>query len=434
MAKGARELALSALLAYRKSKAWADGYLKNTLKGSDSREAALASQITYGVLQNESMLDFYIEKYLSTKLSKLSTQILEILRIGVYQLVYLDRIPQHAAVNEAVKMARRLAPRAAGLVNAVLHRICENIDNLPEPKGDKKYVLALKYSHPEWLVERLLKVYGDDCELILKENNKAPVICARVNILKTNTDDLLLKLTDEGITAKAHSWLSNCITISNTGDLAELNSFKEGLFHICDPASQLAALSLGTGEKILDTCAAPGGKTLVIAQEMGNNGKITACDIHEHRVKLIASSAERLGITNIETSVLDARVFDAEKEERFDAVLCDVPCSGFGVIRKKPEIRFKKENEIARLPEIQLDILKTASKYVKPGGVLIYSTCTILPEENGNVISAFLENNKDFKREEIALSCPNGKNTGEITLLPHKNETDGFFICKLRRK
>lgn len=434
MAKGAREMALSALLAYRKSNAWADGYLKNTLKGSESREASLASQITYGVLQNESMLDFYIEKYLSTKLSKLSVQVLEILRIGVYQLVYLDRIPQHAAVNEAVKMTRKLAPRAAGLVNAVLHRICENIDNLPEPQGDKKYVLALKYSHPEWLVERLLKEYGDDCELILKENNKAPVICARVNTLKTSTDELLLKLDAEGVTAKAHTWLSDCITLSDTGDLAELDSFKEGLFHICDPASQLAALSLGVGENVLDTCAAPGGKTFVIAQKMGNKETITACDIHEHRVKLIENGAKRLGITNIKTSVLDARVFDTDKEESFDAVLCDVPCSGFGVIRKKPEIRFKKEEEIARLPEIQLDILKTASKYVKSGGVLIYSTCTILPEENGKVISVFLEGNKNFEREEIALPCPNGENIGEITLLPHKNETDGFFICKLRRK
>ncbi len=434
MAKGARDIALSALLAYRKSKAWADGYLKNTLKNIDSREAALASQITYGVLQNEALLDFYISKYLSGKITKLSPQILEILRIGVYQLAFLDRIPQHAAVNEAVKMARRTNAKASGLVNAVLHRVCENANSLPEPEGDTAYVLSIKYSHPKWLVEKLIKAYGDECELILKENNKAPTICARVNTLVTNTEKLLINLKESGVKAEKHPWLSDCITLSDTGDLSTLTAFKDGLFHICDPASQLAAITVGKAQRILDVCAAPGGKTFVLAQEMRNNGYLRACDIHEHRVKLIEKGAERLHITNIETSLNDARVLRENEVETFDAVLCDVPCSGIGVIRKKPEIRFKKEDEIARLPEIQLDILKTASKYVKSGGVLVYSTCTILNEENGDVISAFLKENEHFVCEKISLPCPNGENEGKITLMPHKNETDGFFICKLRRK
>lgn len=432
MAKTARDIALSALMAFRKGGAWADGYLKDALKEAElsKRDASLASQITYGVLQNLSLLDFYIGKFSSIKMNKISPRIIDVLRVGIYQLIFLDRIPTHAIVNEAVKAARRDNPRAAGFVNAVLRKISGEKENLPEPVD-----MATKYSHPVWLVDRLKSVYSDETEDILKENNKIPPICARVNTLVTNTVSLIEELIKEGVNAEKHPWLEDCVTLSETGDISATNAFKEGKFHICDPASQMCARALGVvpENRVLDTCAAPGGKSFTIAQYLGGKGELVSCDIHKHKIKLLDSGAKRLHIKNVSATLSDGRNFREEWENSFDAVLCDVPCSGIGVIRKKPEIRFKKEEEIARLPEIQLEILKNASRYVKPGGCLVYSTCTILPEENGDVVNAFLIENDDFSREEMTLSCPNGTNKGEITLLPHKNECDGFFICKLRR-
>ncbi len=432
MAKTARDIAASALFAFRKNGAWADGYLKDAIKEGalPKRDASLASQITYGVMQNIALLDFYIGEYSSIKINKISPRILDVLRIGVYQLLFLDRIPSHAIVNEAVKAARRDNPRAAGFVNAMLRRISGDKDSLKEPTD-----LAVKYSHPSWLVKKLTAIYGADAELILTENNKIPPICARVNTLKTSVNELIETLSSEDVRAKAHPWLTDCVILSETGDLSALQAYKDGKFHICDPASQLCARALEAkpGEIVLDTCAAPGGKSFTIAQYLKGEGKLVSCDIHKHKIELLKKGAERLGITNLTAELRDGREFCNDWKKAFDGVLCDVPCSGIGVIRKKPEIRFKNEADIARLPEIQLDILKNAAYYVKKGGVLVYSTCTILPEENGDVIDEFLKENKDFFREEIELSCPNGKNKGEITLLPHKNDCDGFFICKLRR-
>ena len=430
MGKTAREIAVSALMAFRKNGAWADGYLKEALVGSDKRDASLASQITYGVLQNMALLDFYIARYSSIKMNKISPRIVDVLRIGIYQILFLDRIPPHAVVNEAVKAARRDNPRAAGFVNALLRKILTEKEHLPEVPD-----LSIKYSHPKWLVDRLASVYGDEVEDILKENNKAPAICVRVNTLVTNTDDLINDFSEQGISAIAHPWLSDCIIISDTGDLASCAAFIDGKFHVCDPASQMCAqmVSATPGDSVLDTCAAPGGKSFTIAQYLKGEGEIISCDIHKHKITLLEKGAERLHIENLSGKLCDGRTYNDAWFERFDTVLCDVPCSGIGVIRKKPEIRFKKEEEISRLPEIQFDILKNASNYVKPGGVLVYSTCTILPEENRQVIDGFLAENGNFTREEMKLPCPNGKNVGEITLLPHKNDCDGFFICKLRR-
>lgn len=432
MAKTARDIALSALMAFRKSGAWADGYLKDVLKDNNisRRDASLAAQITYGVLQNLALLDFYIGKFSSIKMNKISPRIIDVLRVGIYQLLFLDRIPTHAIVNEAVKAARRDNPRAAGFVNAVLRKISGDKDNLPIPDD-----MATKYSHPVWLVDRLNSIYGEAIEDILRENNKTPPICARVNTLVTSADNLVDELKTEGVRAEKHPWLEDCVILSDTGDISATIAFQEGKFHVCDPASQMCAATLGVvpGNRVLDTCAAPGGKSFTIAQFLKGEGELISCDIHEHKIKLLNKGAERLHIENITATLLDGRSFVKEWENSFDAVLCDVPCSGIGVIRKKPEIRFKKEEEIARLPEIQLDILKNASRYVKSGGCLVYSTCTILPEENGGVVDAFLLENDNFFREEMSLSCPNGENNGEIILLPYRNECDGFFICKLRR-
>jgi len=431
MAKTARDIATAALFAFRRNSAWADGFLKDALKdsGLSKRDASLASQITYGVLQNLSLIDFYISEFSSIKMNKISPRIIDILRVGIYQLLFLDRIPDHAIVNEAVKAARRDNPRAAGFVNAILRKISGD-KNLPIPKD-----LAVKYSHPQWLVNKLQSIYGDETETILADNNKTPPICARVNTLVVSSEELIAELTEKEVTAVVHPWLSDCVILSETGDMSALSPFNEGKFHICDPASQMCArvLAVRPGMRVLDTCAAPGGKSFTIAQCLKGEGELVSCDIHKHKIELLKKGAERLHIKNLTAALLDGRQWKDDWRESFDAVLCDVPCSGIGVIRKKPEIRFKREEDISRLPEIQLDILRNASGYVKKGGCLVYSTCTILPEENGSVIDEFLAENGSFVREEMELSCPNGENAGEITLLPHKNDCDGFFICKLRR-
>lgn len=430
MAKNAREIAHAALAAFRKSGTFPELFLKDALHALPRRDAALCTALTYGVLQNMALLDFYIGEFSNIPIKKISPRVLDALRLGIYQLKMMDRIPEHAAVNESVNLARREGAKSAGFCNAVLRAVLR-ADTMPEPSGDRLDVLAIKYSHPKWMVRRLISHYGDETEQILAENNKIPPICVRVNTLKTSTDALVSKLGDEGVSASAHPWLKSCVIIKESGDIARLNSFCDGLFHVCDPASQMAAIALGAraGDRILDACAAPGGKSMVLAQEMENSGELISCDIHEHKLKLMQNGAARLHITNLKTALRDAR----ESTGEFDAVLCDVPCSGLGVIRKKPEIRFKSEDEIARLPEIQRDILESAAKTVKPGGCLVYSTCTILPCENMDVCDAFLKEHPEFALEPIELSCPNGENGGAITLLPHVNETDGFFICKIRR-
>ena len=431
MAKTARDIATSALFAFRKSGAWADGFLKDAIRdgGLSKRDASLASQITYGVLQNLSLIDYYIAEFSSIKMNKISPRIIDILRVGIYQLLFLDRIPSHAVVNEAVKSARRDNPRAAGFVNAILRKV-SCAENLPVPED-----LSVKYSHPEWLVSKLKSIYGEDTEAILADNNKTPPICARVNTLVTDGEKLICELTGEEVKATKHPWLSDCVILSDTGDMSALSAFSGGKFHVCDPASQMCARALDVkpGMRVLDTCAAPGGKSFTISQYLKGEGEIISCDIHKHKIELLNKGAERLHIKNLTATLLDGREWKEDWRGSFDAVLCDVPCSGIGVIRKKPEIRFKKEEELSRLPEIQLDILKNASGYVKAGGCIVYSTCTILPEENGKVIEKFLAGNDRFVREEIKLPCPNSGNMGEITLLPHRNDCDGFFICKLRR-
>lgn len=439
MKQTSRQIAVMALGAFRKNNAWSDGYLKKAIRSAEltPRDAALTATLTYGVLQNMALCDFYISSFSSILLKKISPRILDILRIGVYQLVFLDRIPAHAAVNESVQMARRDNPRAAGFVNAILRKIIANLTNLPEPIGTQGEILSIKYSHPEWLVKRLIKIFGiNDAERILSENNCAPSITARVNPLKGTVNDAIASLEAQNVSANAHEWLCDCITLSQTGDIEKLKAYQDGLINICDPASQMAALTCGTsmGDNVMDACAAPGGKSFVLAQMMNNKGKLLACDIHAHKLTLIARGAMRQGISIIETVQADASVYDAKKDSLFDVVLADVPCSGLGIIRKKPEIRYKEEKSISQLPQIQGSILHNVSHYVKPGGILVYSTCTILPCENEKVVTAFLDEHNNFELVPFDLPCPSGKSNGMLTLLPHIHGTDGFFISKLRRK
>lgn len=434
---GARETALNALIACRKEGAWPNGVLKEYVQrdGLDSRDAALAAKICYGVLQNRNKLDFYLKQLLTGKIKDLHPVIRDILHLGLYQIYDLDRIPDSAAVNESVALAKKYQrnPRAASLVNGVLRNAVRTKGTLREPTS-----YADRYSHPDGLITLLKQNLPKGMlEPMLIADNTAPDTTIQVNTLKITTEELLGKLEGEGVTVRPHGWMENCLTISGTGSLDRLPSFREGLYYVQDSAAKLAVLCAKLPQediRVLDCCSAPGGKSFAAAIAMGGKGQITACDIHPHKVGLIENGAARLGLTNISAQVRNAAECNPGWVGQMDAVIADVPCSGLGIIRKKPDIRDKNLEELKALPELQLEILKNQAKYVRPGGVLLYSTCTVLKAENENVVAAFLAENPDFALEALDLPPIFPKNeNGMLTLIPGQYDTDGFFICRLRR-
>ena len=436
---GARETALNVLIACRKEGAWSNGVLKSYISRDrlDRREAALASRLCYGVLQNRLKLDFYLQQLLTGKLQGLHPVVRDILHLGIYQLFETDKIPESAAVNESVTLAKKYCGKvrsAPGLVNAVLRNAIREKDTLQQPRS---YVE--KYSHPQPLVDMLKSYVGKErLEAMLQANNSAPETVVQVNTLRINAGELQKVLEAEGVKAVPHSWMPDCLVLSATGALEQLQTFRDGLFYVQDPAAKLAVLSAQLPQaelQVLDCCAAPGGKSFAAAIAMGGNGQITSCDIHPHKIDLIQNGAQRLGIAHLQALCQDASQFRPEWEGKMDAVIADVPCSGYGIIRKKPDIRYKDPATMRDLPQLQLAILQNQSRYVKPGGILIYSTCTLVRAENEGVVEHFLTDNQDFVLEPLALPAVFPQNaSGMMTLVPGEYDTDGFFICKLRRK
>ena len=438
---GARDVALEVLMQVDRANAWSDGSLKRTIAKNklDSREAALATRLSYGVVQNKMLLDYYISCYCTQKAEKLEPVIRNILRIGGYQILFMDKIPHRAAVNEAVEQTKKnKREKAAGMVNAVLRKFVANWMNMPAlPNGSTAEYLSVRYSHPLWLVKRLMNLLGaEETEAFLQQNNEIVPTTIQVNPLKTTAEELAAELTQSGVSVEKHPWLSGCFEVSGTGDLENLPAFTEGRFMVQDAAARLVANIAQPAEdaKVLDMCAAPGGKSFALAFDMGDKGQIVSCDVHPHKLKLLESGAQRLGINNLRAVLADGTEHHAAWEQAADLVVADVPCSGLGIIRKKPDIRYKKPEELAKLPALQMKILENAATYVRPGGTLIYSTCTILPEENEGVTEAFLANHIDFTLEEFVLPLPIGNSKGHLTLWPQRFGTDGFYICRMRRK
>lgn len=437
----ARETALQVLIACRSNRAWVDAALKAQLNrdGLVGAEAALCSRLVYGVMQNKLLLDFYLSAYCSQKPDHLQLPLLEILELGGYQILYLDRVPDSAAVNTSVELAK-LSGRgqASGLVNAVLRKLSQNKGNLPPiPERDEAKYLSIRYSHPKWLVKRLLGILGrEETERFLAANNGTPPLTVQVNPLKTDADSLIRELEGWGVSAARHPWVPGCLEVTGAGDLTTLEPFRAGKLLVQDPAARLVSLIAGVqpGQRLLDLCAAPGGKSFSAAFAMEDRGEIMSCDLHENKLKRIQDGVARLGLTSIQTAAGDGRVFRPEWAERFDVVLVDAPCSGLGIIRKKPDVRYKKADDLFTLPVIQTALLDNAAKYVAPGGVLVYSTCTILPEENEQVADAFLADHSNFVREPFALPEPVGETDGQLTLWPQRHDTDGFYICRMKRK
>ena len=437
----ARETALRVLISCRTNGAWADAALKAQISrdGLSGADAALCSRLVYGVMQNRMLLDHYIGSYCSQKPDHLQPPLLDILRLGAYQILYLDKIPDSAAVNESVKLTKTFKrAQASGLVNAVLRKIVQNKESLPEiPRRDAEKYLSIRYSHPKWLVKRLLNVLGrEETEAYLAANNGVAPLTVQVNPLKTTQAELVAELEAAGVTVKEHPWVSGCLELSGTGDLTALEEFRNGKFLVQDPAARLVSLiaEIQPGQKVLDVCAAPGGKSFSAAFAMEDQGVVQSCDLHENKLKRIEESAARLGITCVQTAAMDGRSRNEEWVEAFDTVLVDAPCSGLGIIRKKPDTRYKKADDLFTLPVIQAAILDNAAAYVRPGGTMVYSTCTILPEENEQVADAFLAEHPEFSRESFTLPEPVGKTDGQLTLWPQRHDTDGFYICRMKRK
>ena len=432
----ARKIALRVLTSCRKSGAWADAAIAAQLKNAtlSAADSALCSRIVYGVLQNQIYLDYIIRFYLTQKPEKLQPQLPEILRIGAYQILFLDRVPDHAAVNESVELAKSGGlSKASGLVNAVLRKISDQKNHLPPLPKEAKERLSVQYSAPPWLVDRAVSLLGEEAEAFLKAQNEEAPTTAQCNPLKTTPERLLDELQNCGVNAKRHPWAKNCLELTGSGDLTTLKPFYDGGFTVQDTAAALVASAIGLkgGENVLDVCAAPGGKSFSAAFAMGNRGHILSCDLHENKLTRIREGAKRLGVTCIETACADGRKFFEKWENQFDVVICDVPCSGIGIIRKKPDIRYKDPAQFSDLPAIQAAILQNAARYVTPGGILLYSTCTVLPEENEQVTEAFLQANCNYSYDHFTL--PIGSYDGHITFWPHRHQTDGFYLAKMRK-
>ena len=432
----AREAALRALVACEQQGAWSDGFLKKILRtaGLDSRDAALTTRLCFGVLQNRLLLDHYLGKLSTVKLEKMEPAVRNALRLGAYQVLFLDRVPDHAAVSEAVDLARKGSknPRSAGLVNGVLRSLVRQKDSLEPPEDP-----AVRYSHPRWLADLFTRRLGrEEAAALMAADNGEPPTCAQVNTTKATVEAVADSLRAEGVEVAPHPWLPNCLLLSHTGSLEELTAFREGLFYIQDAAAKLAVLAADPreGMDVLDACAAPGGKSFAAAIAMDGRGKVVSCDIHPHKMDLIRAGAKRLGLDCITAQVLDGKECKEEYLDGFDLVLADVPCSGLGIIRKKPDIRYKDPKPLEGLPRVQKAILDNVCRYVKPGGVLLYATCTLLERENEDVVRAFLDKHKDFTLEGFQVPGDfEGARDGMVTCWPHRHGTDGFFFAKLRR-
>ena len=426
------------LMKMDNSEAYSNLLLDHVFSESDlsERDKAFAAALFYGVLERRLTLDYIIEKNSKIPFAKLDPAAVVILRTGLYQLLYMDSVPESAAVNESVKLCKKLKCFSAqGFVNGMLRSFIRGGKKISYLGLEPEKRLSVEYSCPQWLTEKLVREYGTDFAVrALKASVGKPPVYARVNTLKTTTEKLLAELSKHRIKAAAYPGLDNCIKLEKSGDIEKCAPFRQGLFHVQDISSQLCCLTLRpvVNETVLDVCAAPGGKSFTLAELMGNNGRLYSMDLHDMRVGLIEDGAARLGIKMITAMQNDASKFNGELPQA-DRVLCDVPCSGLGVIRRKPEIKFKSAEDFEGLPEIQSQILETSARYVKPGGTLVYSTCTLSRAENDEVAGRFAAAHPEFL--PIVQPVPYAGAAGEPmrTYCPDENGGDGFFTASFRR-
>jgi len=443
----ARETALKILYEINQNGAYSNIALNKYLDDGKLRtiDRAFVTELVYGSVKWKLTIDRIIARYSNIRLEKLSPWILNILRLGTYQILKMTKVPVSASCNESVNLARRYGHKgSAGFVNAVLRNIARSCANLDAPSKEVDLIgyLSITYSYPEWLVEKIVRIYGEEfAESFLDAGNGTPDTVVRANTLKVSPEELIEKLKDEGVMAVPGKYAEEAVVLKGSASVGKLDAFKNGLFQVQDESSMLAAKVLNpvSGDYVLDACSAPGGKATHMAQLMENKGKIVACDIHEHKIKLIDESAARLGANIIESRLYDVSVPNAEFEGAFDKVLLDAPCTGLGIIRRKPDIKWaRKAEDIEGIVALQRRLIRNVSKWVKPGGVMVYSTCTVLPEENECILNDFLMENQDFEADDIRVFVPDGlalKAKGcMLHLYPHTDGTNGFFISRIRRK
>ncbi|MBC6971875.1 16S rRNA (cytosine(967)-C(5))-methyltransferase RsmB [Bacillus sp. Xin] len=443
MRQNVRELALDGLMQVEKSGAYSNLLLNNLIEKSeiDRKDIGLLTEIVYGTIQRRDTLDYYLQPFLR---KKVEAWVKVLLRLSLYQMIYLDRVPERAVIHEAVEIAKRRGHKGiAGMVNGVLRSIQrEGVPSLDEIQNPVKR-LAVATSHPEWLVQEWTTAYDlETAEKMCEVNMLPPVPTARVNVDKVMVEEAIDLLKQEGVEAQSGDLSDDAIQIEK-GNVAHTEAFQKGFLSIQDESSMLVARALepAEGDKVLDSCAAPGGKTTHIAERLKGTGQVMSLDLHPHKVRLIQQQAKRLGLENVETKALDARkVQEHFASESFDKILVDAPCSGFGVIRRKPDIKLGKEKgDSERLSTIQLSILEKVAPLLKAGGRLVYSTCTIEKIENEQVIEQFLQEHPEFEwdttmKERMPEKLRPYINEGQVQILPHYFATDGFYIACLRKK
>lgn len=436
--KKPRQTAFEILMRVEKDKAFSNKALDNALKKLEyaRQDSVFVSALVYGVLERKITLDYQISRFLTKSINRLKTDVLTILRMGMYQLLYMDKVPVSAAVNESVKLAKaNRCEYSSGLINAVLRKASDKTVVYPE-KTDFLEYLSVKYSVEKWIAKLFVDSYGEENAVAVLEDSfgRAPIY-VRVNTLKTSKSELKELLSAQGVEVEETNMVDNALLINNFDSIYKNELYQKGYFHVQDLASQLCCMALSPqkGEILIDMCSAPGGKSFTSAELMQNEGEIRSYDLYDHKIEVIKSGAERLHIDIINASVRDSSILD-KSEKLADRVLCDAPCSGLGTIRRKPEIRYKSFDEISSLPDIQLQILKNAAEYVKINGILVYSTCTLNRDENEGVVEKFITENPNFEVVPCLEHLDCYRDNNMVTLMSHKNSTDGFFVCKMIRK
>lgn len=435
----ARQIAVKALLRVNESGAYSNLAIDALLdeSGLPARGRAFASALFYGVLERRITLDYCIARYSRLPLDKLSPEVRDILRSAFYQIMYMDSVPASAAVNESVKLAAHFRRTSAGsLINAVLRSFLRDGGKLPDLSAlDETSRISIEYSCPEWIVRLWRESYGGaDMRGLLAASLGARDVFLRANTRRVSAEQLAESLRKDGADCVRDTQIPGCVRLRSPGRLEATAQYADGLFHVQDKSSQLCALALGAmpGERVMDVCAAPGGKSFTIAQHMNDEGLLLSMDMHPGRVNLIEEGKKRLGLNCIIPTVNNGTIYNHEYND-FDRVLCDVPCSGLGIMGRKPEIKYKDKDELLNLPALQYKILEISSKYVRAGGALMYSTCTLNPAENEGVINRFLEEHREFEPAPLVDEASAGE-CFTVTLMPHIHGTDGFFIALMRRK
>lgn len=433
--KTVREKVAQILTDIEKDDTYLQLALKKELDTLEAKDKGFANELIYGTIKWRLRLDYVLDQFSKTPVKKMKPFVRQLMRMSVYQILFLDKVPASAAINEAVKiMHKRKMSNLSGFVNGVLRNIDRNKSEITYPN------LSVYYSIPEWIITRWMKYYGEmETKAICESLSQRARVCIRINTLKTTKDKVKALLSEEGITVLEEGFLPESLYIHAPSGIHHSPSFKGGLWTVQDESAMLVGHVLGPekGDEILDVCSAPGGKTVHLAELMQNEGHIIGADIHEHKIELIEKNAKRLGASIVEGKLQDGMLINEDWKEKFDKILLDAPCSGLGIIKRKPDIRYAKdETAIRDINNIQRKLLKNAINYLKKDGILVYSTCTLTQEENQNMVEYALSLGLQLDAipyDMPACLKPYIKDNAYIEILPHVTDTDGFFMARFRK-